>query len=389
MSNNTMLILIGGRSAVPTISGVLQFLDEINRVKFLVCEADEYKKLQDITDNFIRNRKNNTDFTSEVETVDPNDFGKVSDALARLTKEEKITHASLASAPQAMSIASYDFLRSKFPRTIIFTVSTDQASIIPLHKGSDAIPFKDKLSVEDYILACGQNIFRRGVENSFTFQNIEKFGRLTSYFAENIESVDPILTEIRKQAGQGGDKIKSIHKVVLSSKFADKSNLLKSFIITFLEELQKYSLIDKLVISPEISFRINPDSYSFLQGDWLELFVYLKASECRFDSLEPSVEMSEFNGEIDLFCLHNSNALICECKTGQFSKKEVFKIRNKAEKLGESYCIKVLISSAMSISKDLVQEAFNSKVKVFTGKDLLQLSQLLKNEMNDPTYRRR
>jgi len=165
--------------------------------------------------------------------------------------------------------------------------------------------------------------------------------------------------------------------------------LVKSFVIEFLEKLQAKELIDGLSTDSEISFRVKPDPYSFLQGDWLELFAYCQAQECHFDSLEPSIEMSDYNGEIDLFCLHNSNPLICECKTGKFDKKEIFKLRNIAEKLGESYCLKVLIVSSVEVSDELEQEASNSRVTIFKGRDLIKLSQLLKQEMEDPHYKRR
>jgi len=397
MSTNTMLILIGGRSAVPTISGALQFLDKISRIKFLVCEGEEYENLQRITAKVIRDKSKNISFEAErdVKIVNPSDFTQILKALAELISEgEEISFASLASAPQAMSIASYLFLQGKFPTATIFTVSTDQASIIPLKENENVIPFDDKLNVEDYILACGHSIYQRNSVKSFAFQNSEQLKEIASFFVENIESVDPILSEIRSQAGQGSDYIKNICPVLLDTKFLEKGNLTKSLIIDLLEKLQSNSLIDKLSISSDISFRVNPKSYSFLKGDWLELFVYLQALECGFDSLEPAIEMSGYNGQIDLFCLHNSNALICECKTGKWDegknrKQAILKLRNIGEKLGGSYCTKILVTSRTTISDEVKQEAENSKILVFEGKDLFGLSKLLKQEMFEPTYGRR
>jgi len=393
MNDSTMLILVGGRSAVPTISGVIQFLDDINRIKFLVCEGEQSENLQRIIAKFIKDRNNNVNFEpeSDVKIVNPADFAQISKSLTELLAgEKKISFASLASAPQTLSIASYAFLQREFPDATIFTVSTDRAVIIPLQENKDTIPFRKKLNVEDYILACGHTIYARKAEKSFTFQKQEQLKELVFFFAENVESVDPILTEIREQAGRGSNSIKSFRNISLSEEFMAKHNLVKPFIVDFLERLEAKFLIEKLNVSPqEVSFRVDPSSYSFLQGDWLELFVFLQARKCGFDSLEPSIEISGYNGEIDLFCLHNSNPLVCECKTGKFDKKAIFKLRNIVEKLGESYCIKVLVTSAMEVSDKLKKEAENSKLKILKGRDLTDLSDLLKQEMNDPQYKRR
>lgn len=388
----TALVLIGGRSAVPAISGILQFLNDISKIKFLVCRGEEYDKLQRTAYSFIKSKKESVDFESDrdVRVVDPYNFTQVLEALTELLAgEEEVSFASLASAPQTMSIASYDFLQKKFPTATIFTVSTDQAIIVPLKENESPIPFKAKLSVEDYIRACGHEIYKRKAEDSFTFQKQDQLKELVFYFAENIESVDSILSEIRRQAGKGSDSIKSAQKVSFSDDLINKNNLARSPVIRFLEKLQEQSLIEQLDVSSDISFRVNPKQFSFLQGEWLELLVYLQAQDCNFDSVEPSIELNNFNGEIDLFCLHNSNPLICECKTGKFDKREILKLRNNAEKLGESYCLKILIVSAKEIPDEIQQEAKNSRVKIFNGTDLINLPYLLREEMENPEYTRR
>ncbi len=388
----TALVLIGGRSAVPAISGILQFLDSVSKIKFLVCKGEEYEKLQRTAYSFIKSKKESLDFLSgrDVKVVDPYNFTQVLEALTELLAgEEEVSCASLASAPQTMSIASYDFLQKKFPTATIFTVSTDQGIIVPLKENESPIPFTAKLSVEDYIRACGHEIYKRKAEDSFTFQNQEQLKGLVFDFAENIESVDSILSELRQQASSGSDSIKGIREVSFSDDLINKKNLVRSFVIKFLESLQEKSLIEQLDISEEISFRVTPETYSFLKGDWLELLVYLQTQDCGFDSVEPSIELNNFNGEIDLFCLHNSNPLICECKTGRFDKKDILKLRNIAEKLGESYCLKILVVSVTEIPDEIQQEAKNSRVKIFNGTDLINLPDFLKKEMENPEYTRR
>ncbi|QZZ22887.1 DUF1887 family protein [Leptothermofonsia sichuanensis E412] len=388
----TALVLIGGRSAVPAISGILQFLDSVNKIKFLVCKGEQYEKLQRTAYSFIKSKKESVDFASDrdVKVVDPYNFTQVLEALTELLAgEEEVSFASLASAPQMMSIATYDFLQKKFPTATIFTVSTDQGIIVPLKENESPIPFKAKLSVEDYIRACGHEIYRRKAEDSFTFQNQNQLKELVFDFAQNIESVDSILSEIRRQAGKGSDSIRSAQKVFFDDDLINKNNLVKFFAIKFLEKLQEQFLIKDLDTASEISFYVNRKQFSFLRGDWLELLVYLKAQDCGFDSVEPSIELNNFNGEIDLFCLHNSNPLICECKTGKSDKSEILKLRNIAEKLGESYCLKILVVSAKEISDEIQQEAKNSRVKIFNGTDLINLPNLLKKEMENPEYTRR
>ena len=46
MSEKVMLVLIGGRSAVPPVAGVLQFLDDIDKIKFLICQGEQFLQYQ-------------------------------------------------------------------------------------------------------------------------------------------------------------------------------------------------------------------------------------------------------------------------------------------------------------------------------------------------------
>ncbi|MFM6133063.1 MAG: Card1-like endonuclease domain-containing protein, partial [Sphaerospermopsis kisseleviana] len=108
-----------------------------------------------------------------------------------------------------------------------------------------------------------------------------------------------------------------------------------------------------------------------------------------FDSVEMGVHINNYRGEIDVFCLNNTNALICECKTGKKLDSDDLSILNsKAEKLGGNYCVKLFITSECEVDEKFINQAKNNKVVVISGKELKNLTDILIQQMQNPTYKR-
>ncbi|MFM6006449.1 MAG: Card1-like endonuclease domain-containing protein, partial [Sphaerospermopsis kisseleviana] len=132
------------------------------------------------------------------------------------------------------------------------------------------------------------------------------------------------------------------------------------------------------------------ENYSFIAGGWLEVFVYSSAKLCKFDSVEIGVTIDNYRGEIDVFCLNSANAMICECKTGgKLKSKDLYDLVSKADKLGSNYCVKIFITSEYDIDEEFINTAKNNKVVVVSGDKLMNITEILTKEMQDPTYLRR
>lgn len=386
-----MLILIGGRSVVPALAGAIQFITDVDRVKFLVCEGEQYEEFQRRAERFIKEKHGEILCQeADIEIVNPINFGEVYNTVSNLCKpHESIKYINLTTAPQAMAIATYHYFQENCSQALIFTVSTDQAKVIPLTKNGEFIPFNRKLDIDDYIIACGGDIFKKKWASESDIEEIDSLKILVNSLVDRISLTDSIFSEIKKQSG-GGDSIKSTKLIKLDNLFMMKANISKSSIFDFLDTLENALIITNLDDSrQEISFRVNSKKYSFIKGDWLEMFAFLKAKECDFDSVASGVELSGYNGEIDIFILHNSTALICECKSGSFQKADLFKLKAKGEKLGGSYCTKLFVTSSLEISEEFANEAKSSNITLLTAKDLPYLAERLQQEMQEPKYKRR
>jgi hypothetical protein len=387
MPERVMLVLIGGRSAVPAIAGVLQFLDKVDRVKFLLCIGEQYLQFQKNIEKVIKQENKNLVCNNETDviSVEPSKFDEVYVAVEKLCQGvRELKYVNLTTVPQTMAISVYSYVQEKYRDVLLFTVNTDQSQIISLVFGKQAIPFNKRLTVENYIAMCGFNIFKKTPD---TESNVE----LIAYIVEHIEVSSKILYVIRSKAG-GGDSIKAPRRFSIDEKAFVQLGILTNALEIFLQKLENFSIIKNFErLNNTINFRIDTEeNYAFLAGGWLEIFVYSSAKKCRFDSVEIGVELDNFRGEIDVFCLNSANALICECKSGKKLKSDDLSVIDSiAQKLGGNYCVKLFITSECEVGEEFINKAKNNKVVIVSGNQLIHMTEILAREMQSPTYSRR
>ncbi len=388
MSERVMLVLIGGRSGVPAIAGVLQFLDQVDRIKFLLCIEEQYLQFQNNIEKVIKQERKNLvcDYETDLISVDPNKFDEVYIAVQKLCQGvEQLKYVNLSTVPQSMAFSVYSYVQEKYKDVLVFTVNTDQSQIIPLVFGKQPVAFNKQLTVENYVAMYGFNIFKKKLCQE---SNIEIIAR---YIVENIEISRKIISVIRSNAGSG-NSIKAPRGFKIHVEDFTKLKILNSELETFFKKLEVYSIIHKFeTLNNIIKFRIETkENYAFLAGDWLEVFVYSSAKQCSFDSVEMGVEIDNYRGEIDVFCLNSANAMICECKTGgKLDADDLSVLSSKAEKLGGNYCVKLFITSEGDVGKEFLNKARNNRVVVVSGNELIRMTNILAKEMQSPTYPRR
>ncbi|MCA9950723.1 MAG: DUF1887 family protein [Anaerolineales bacterium] len=395
MTEKVMLLLVGGRSATPALMGALQFIHEVNRVKFLLCEHkdDQYLTFQKIIMRLLRVSQPDLlcDDVRDVKTVDGNNFDQVTTAVTQLCADISDLHfVNLTSVPQSMSFAVYHYLHDKHPQALPFSIYTHKSQLIPLASGKKTQRLTKKLTVDQYVTACDTAVFQYKFDVKRLSCTPEQAVAVAGELAENIAQTDKLLAIIRK-AGENIKTPKTIHINKLNlSKHVDNEDLRR-----FMQRLYEAGLISRFTEQDtRFSYRVETQhDHAFLYGDWLEYYVYLQAKEAGFDSVKMAVELKDFKGEIDLIAVHNANALICECKTGKFSSTDLARLESKAIKLGGNYCVRLFISTAQKAENDpgfekLCRQAANRRIVVVTGDDLPQIEKKLKREMEQPTYSR-
>ncbi len=390
MTEKVMLLLVGGRSATATIMGALQFINEVDRVKFLLCEHKDnlYLTFQKNIIRLLRASKPDLfcDDAHDVKIVDGNDFDQVTMAIAQLCDEDtELRYVNLTSVPQSMSFAVYNYLREKHPQALPFSVYTHTSQLIPLVPGKKTQSLTKKLTVDDYVTACDTAVFQYKFDVNQLSCTPEQAQILARTFAESGIQTDKLLAFIRR----AGETIKT-PKTILIPKSKLPKNVNLEELRQFLQHLREANLISQFKEQEtQFAYRVETQyDHAFLYGDWLEYYVYLNAKEAGFDSVEMSVELQDYKGEVDVFAVHNANALICECKTGKHTTNDLARLESKATKLGGNYCTRLFITTAPEITPEFRSQAANRRIVVVSGNTLPQINQKLKQEMDRPTYSR-
>lgn len=390
-----MLLLVGGRSATPTIMGALQFLQEVDRVKFLLCEHKDnyYHTFQQNIYRLLKAAKPTLvcDKENDVKAVDGNNFDLVTTAVAELCDQDNsLLYVNLTSVPQPMAFAVYNYIRQKHPQALPFSVYTHTSQLVPLTYGHQPQNLAQNLTVEQYVTACDTAVFQYKFDVAHLSCTPQQAETLVQFFVANIVQVDQLLGILR----QAGETIKTPKTIPVKKPQLPQSIQPADF-GRFLIQLQENNLITNVVENEtQFSYRVEtqPD-HAFLYGDWLEYYVYLQAKKAGFDSVKQGVELQNFNGEIDVCAIHQANALICECKTGRFNSADLARLESKAVKLGGNYCVRLFITSATKEDDDsdfqnFCNQAANKRIVVVSGNDLPAIGKVLKKEMVDPTYPR-
>lgn len=395
MAEKVMLLLVGGRSATPAIMGALQFIHEVDRVKFLLCEHREslYVSFQQKIVQLLRSQKADLfcDYDQDVKSADGNNFDEVTTTVAQLCPEsDNLLFVNLTSAPQSMAFAVYNYVRERHPQALPFSVYTHTSQLVPLVPGKKNQSLTKKLTVEDYMTACNTAVFQYKFDVNRLSCTPKQAEKLADFFVANISHIDALLAILRK----AGEKIKT-PKTIPINKAGLPNNVRIEDLSQLLFQLQDCQLINSVTEKDtQFSYRVETQyDHAFLYGDWLEYYVGLQAKKVGFDSVEMGIELKDFKGEIDVFAVHNTNALICECKTGGYETNDLARLESKAIKLGGNYCVRLFITTAQKAEDDsdfqkLCNQAKNKRIVIVPGNDLPEIGQQLKKEMEDPTHQR-
>jgi len=134
----------------------------------------------------------------------------------------------------------------------------------------------------------------------------------------------------------------------------------------------------------------------FLEGVWLELYVYdLLNSSGEFDEviLQANIfrgSRSEFvKNEIDVIAIYNSCLAALSCKTEKLGGKKDKEVLYELDSLLQAdlmglYAKKVLITNQKDIPSALKNRAKLSKIEILTGRDFPDLAQRIKKMLTLP-----
>ncbi len=182
---------------------------------------------------------------------------------------------------------------------------------------------------------------------------------------------------------------------------------------SLLEELEAAELLKNLrKDSSGFHFTLSERQYAFLNGAWLELYVYKTAQDLGiFHDCQWNKEIVDNNpereaktalqyNELDVSMTYKAQLLIVECKTGKagFESKTLDDLVTIADLVGGRFVGKLLVTNKSSSDdidprkelphNDFLKKAHRKGIYIVTREELPDMDKILFKQATDPKYSR-
>lgn len=405
------LVLIGGRSSVPTI---LTVLDQQPEVIFALTSPEshaQFSQFKDLVNKWLPSSK-----VEELDSVDAFDCGAIEnrcrEAFQRFPDAQWI--CNITAATTIMSIAVYK--QAEIFQHTCWYLNTAKARIITLvgpRPGEERENAFFHLSVEQYIEAWAYSL-----ENGDMEERRSKSEQEWLTFAYSLGQ-NPLWTIHLKEAMKAIDK---------SAQQKPGKNGAKRYCLRqlsqetheIIEKAERFGLAQKVKSESGIlEFTLDYIQYNFLNGGWLEVYVWNEAKQIQslnghalFDDCHwnRKITVSGVTRELDVILAYRAQLILIECKTGDETKNTdtLDGLTAVADALGGKFVGKILVSTLFSPSDtdpDQIQsngihreqkkghekflaKARQQRIVVIMAEDLPHVRNRLEQEATRPTYPR-
>jgi hypothetical protein len=387
-----MVILLGGR-LTPNFIGILAYRPDM--VECVVSE-DEQSKWDDVVN--LLSSIPHIQLASQPHVVPAYEMQATIHACQTII--ECYPGASLifnvTGATKVMGIAAYEVAKQNMLPAIY--LDTTRGRFLNLTQLSDeAVPIQ--IGLADYL-----SFYGRQPSLKFNFDNLslskERAIEASILLASSGSAAREAITLLRQQNRGKGKRTVSI----------SLNPLLQPEVWQIVEQLNRLGLIINLTQNSEANFSCTiPDdaNWNYLDGTWLEVFVWNQANqlqseeqevlfeECAFSFEIPGVE--GVKKEIDVGCIYQGQFIHCSCKSEKspFKTSYLDEIRAVSSLVGDRFCSRLFITNAYSPDKNsggwydyqnFLQQAKDRQIVVVTGLELPNIAEILKKEAEKPTY---
>lgn len=397
-NKKALLTLFGGRSCLPA---ALSLLHEKPEIVVAISSIESYRDLP-LLKQAIDTYQKKHHFSCQLETPDGIDAFEIAaiqhicestvaqyhdmDWLFDVTGATSLMTLSAYEASKTHSIKSDNAVRCWY-------LNTAQSRVIPLlGEGCDETIFN--IEVDDYATAYGRDLVVGKLEDQreYSEQYWLPFAQILGKNPQSAALMKRVMSKIADRPGKRGPKLYAINGLP-----AETHSLLK--------EAEQVGLLSQLSSNggSTISFQLNYIQDQFLNGAWLEAYVWdvarniwdEKRGKALFDDCQWNQKIIDGNSknELDVAVTYKAQLLIAECKTGEeesFSSETLYKLDSVANILGGRFVGRLLITSILSKkpSEDFLAQAKSRRIVVVTGDALPDLAATLKQEAISPTFTR-
>lgn len=395
MGRRVTVLVLGGR-LTPNLVGILALRPAA--VEFIVSEdtparyEEIYEVLRQVTD---------LDRSAEPHYLPAYDFIANRDvclAVAQRHPESEIIF-DISSAPKIMGFAAYEVARFLHQRAVF--VDTANGRLIDLVPPS-ATPVPIAINLTQY-LAC----YGRRPEPTFDFQKLsvsqEQAIKAASYLATAGLAAVEAMDKLRSWSQGKGKRTIPFKKTQPLSPEARE----------VLRQLESFGLITNLQEQPDgrVQYTIlNEMDWKYLEGTWLEVYVWHQVLQCRDEQGQPMFRESQVGlsfeipsdgarKQIDVGYIYHGQMIHVSCKTGSkpFKTQYLDELRAVSSLIGGRFTSRLFVTNAFpppetdsdyNDYKRFLSQAKDREIVVVTGEELPEVGAILKEQALRPTYSR-
>jgi hypothetical protein len=355
----TTLISLISDQTIPNV----QFIKEKNVEKhiFVTTKGMEAKGVS----SWIVKACNLSSDSYELIEVDAFAYDDIQRKLEEKLNDDTLYLVNLTGGTKIMSLSINDLMRNYNAEIYYLIGNKDFIKIYP-GRNKPTIQLKHKLSLEEYLIACGFEISK----NPMPSFGLEKAEAIFSYYLHLFDpeiDVQPLIYLFSKR----DKKVESIWEV---------------------EGLAAY--LDRIGYIPLEENQLSKVETKYLTGDWFEEFFYYQLKESK--NLDENaiatgcvIRKNNIPNEFDILFLENDQLKVVECKTFIWKDVEekqsilgetIYKLDSLKNKFGLFSSPFVITLSELSSPrlKEHLERARDNRVKVFGKTDLLEYKNLLK-----------
>ncbi len=410
-----LLTLFGGRSFLPATLLVTQEKPDIVVAISSIQSYGDLPKLRYAIDKFQKELEFKTALITP-DAIDAFAVFEIQKLCESIVKDNPSAEwiFDITGGTALMSIGAYEaarVLRGTFNIPIsCWYLNTAQTRVIKL-VGKDRAEDLFHINVDRYATAYNRELIAgelEGIENSDHKEWLQ-FAQILGTNLHQPLVLKQVLKKIRdneKPSKPKEDKPGDGSSYLTLSGLSDEH-------YSLLQTAQGVGLISELSrpSSQTICFRISYIPYKFLNGAWLEVYVWDVArklrdgtpkkpffDDCRWNQLV----QGNIDNELDVVMTYKAQLIVAECKTGEveaLSRTTLYKWDSVSSYYGGRFVGKLFITSILpppdganreqlKSYQGFLQRAASKEIVVVTGEQLPDIAATLYKEATNPTYPR-
>jgi len=314
---------------------------------------------------------------------------KLVQKLRQRYNEEVQISLNCTGGTKLMVLAFVKVFEVELPQAQLFYTDTFHGVIEYLQPLEKLEPMASVLDVPKYLAAQGFSIEQAESQVAGWQKRAKKRQELTYWLAKHTWKLGDFFGELKRLVNKAWNEQKAKQKF---------SQMPSSIAKEALNQLRHHNFVQysggQYILFPEVANN-NVDKKEYLNGFWLEEYVWLVAQESSLDDVESGVKVewqfqksdTATKNEFDMLATYRNRLLVVECKTSNFNDKNDTDVQDekknmitKLDSLGNNAggtFGHTLLCSAYPLNEAIKSRALKQRVEVIYGQQLPKLHETI------------